>query len=458
MSNLSILILDDEKRVRDEISEYLRKNEFNIFLASCPSEAFAIMEQSAIDLAIVDIKLPEMDGLEVLKITKQKYPEIEVIMISGHGDMGSVIEAMRLGAIDYFPKPFRLIDINTSIQRSRRFIELSRQVSIYNNSISVLSKKLYQDNGSQMIGVSKAIKQVIELMERVSLTDNTSVLITGESGTGKELVALGIHHLSKRNKFLFHSVNCSAITDSLFESEFFGHRKGSFTGAIDDRQGWFETTNKGTLFLDEIGDMPMSQQAKLLRVLEERKVSRVGGNQSIQVDVRVIAASNQQLEKMAEEKKFRSDLYHRLSTFIIHIPPLRDRKEDIPLLTAHFIKVYAQSMGKKIEAVSREVSEMLQYYHFPGNIRELRNMIERAVILCDNRVLELSHFPGFSPKKPQLSKAQAVVNLDLEQMEREMIERAMVMAENNKSKAAALLNISWQSLDRRLKKFNGDQD
>ncbi|MBU1010936.1 MAG: sigma-54 dependent transcriptional regulator [Bacteroidetes bacterium] len=458
MSNLSILILDDEKRVRDEISEYLRKNEFNIFLASCPSEAFAIMDQSTIDLAIVDIKLPEMDGLEVLKITKQKYPEIEVIMISGHGDMGSVIEAMRLGAIDYFPKPFRLIDINTSIQRSRRFIELNRQVSIYNNSISVLSKKLYQDNGSQMIGVSMAIKQVVELMERVSLTDNTSVLITGESGTGKELVALGIHHLSKRNKFLFHSVNCSAITDSLFESEFFGHRKGSFTGAIDDRQGWFETTNKGTLFLDEIGDMPMSQQAKLLRVLEERKVSRVGGNQSIQVDVRVIAASNQQLEKMADEKKFRSDLYHRLSTFIIHIPPLRERKEDIPLLIAHFIKVYAQSMGKKIEAVSREVSEMLQHYHFPGNIRELRNMIERAVILCDTRVLEPSHFPGFSPKKPQLIKTQAVVNLDLEQMERDMIERAMAMAENNKSKAASLLNISWQSLDRRLKKFGTEQD
>ena len=454
MNDLSILILDDEKRVRDEISEFLRKNNYTVFEASLPSDALLLIQQEHIDIAILDIKLPEMSGLEVLRKIKTINSQIEVIMISGHGDMDSVIESLRSGAIDYFPKPFRLAEITLAIQRSKRFIEMSRQLDAVQSSVKTLSGKLYHENGSHMIGSSRPMMHVVSLMERVASTDNTSVLITGESGTGKELVALGIHYLSKRNNHLFHSVNCSAITDSLFESEFFGHRKGSFTGAIDDRQGWFEAAHKGTLFLDEIGDMPLTQQAKILRVLEDRKVNRVGSQKTIDVDVRVIAASNQQLEKLAEEKKFRYDLYHRLSTFIIHLPPLRERKEDIPLIANHFIQTYSKSMGKKITGLNQEMHDILRSYHFPGNIRELRNMIERSVILCDKGELTTEHFPGIVPRRTLITRRPLDEDLDLEMMEQRFIERAMEKAGNNKSKAAALLNISWQSLDRRLKKFD----
>lgn len=453
MNGLSILVLDDEKRVRDEICEFLRKNENSVFEASNPSEAFGLIESEHIDIAIVDIKLPQMSGLEVLKLIKDSYHQLEVIMISGHGDMNSVIEAMRLGAIDFFPKPFRLSEITLAVQRSKRFIDLNRQLELVSSGAQLLSDKLHAGFGNSMIGESSHMKHIIELMHRVAKTDHTSVLITGESGTGKELVAHGIHKLSKRNKYLFHSVNCSAISDSLFESEFFGHRRGSFTGSIEDRQGWFEAANKGTLFMDEIGDMPLSQQAKILRVLEDRKISPVGSQKSIEVDVRVIAASNQALEKMADEKRFRIDLYHRLSTFIIHLPPLRERKEDIPLIYKHFINHYSEVMGKRITRISKDAEEMLLNYSYPGNIRELRNMIERALILCDRSELLPQHFPGIAVRKGSLLRKGVDEIMDLEVVEQRLILKALEKSDNNKSKAAAMLNISWQSLDRRMKKF-----
>jgi DNA-binding NtrC family response regulator len=453
MKRLSILVLDDESRMRDEIDEYLLKQNYITYQAARPSEAFVHLSHNEIDIAIVDIRLPEMSGLEVLEYIKKKYASVEVIMISGHGDMLSVIEAMRKGATDYFQKPFRLAELNNAILRTERFLELNNKLQAYNTSLGILSKKLYQQTGNQMIGKSDAMKVVFELMEKVAQTDNTSVLITGESGTGKELVAHGIHYMSRRNKNLFHSVNCSAITDSLFESEFFGHKKGSFTGAMDERQGWFEIANSGTLFLDEISDMPIGQQAKLLRVLEERKVNKVGSHQSIPVDVRVIAASNQELKKMLDEKKFRTDLYHRLSTFIIHIPPLRERKQDIPLLLKHFVHDFGQKMKKQISGIEEEVNAMLKSYYFPGNIRELRNMVERAVILCDSKgTIRPEHFTIFN-KMINNENGLTDENLDLIAMEKSFIERAMQKTGQNKTQASELLNISWQSLDRRIKKY-----
>jgi DNA-binding NtrC family response regulator len=454
MEVLNILILDDEKRVRDEISEYLLKRNYVIHQASAPSQAFPILENYSIDIAIVDIKLPEMDGLEVLKIIKSDFNGVEVIMISGHGDMNSVIEALRNGATDYFQKPFKLMDVNHAIQRTHKFLELSRQLESSKKTIARLSEKLYLNMGSPMIGESSAIKEVSYMMQRVASTDNTSVLIMGESGTGKELVAHGIHVLSNRNKNNFHSVNCSAITDGLFESEFFGHKKGSFTGATEDRTGWFETASKGTLFLDEIGDMPIGQQAKLLRTLEERKIRKVGAQNTIDVDVRVIAASNQHLEEMAEEKKFRSDLFHRLSTFVIQLPPLRERKEDIPLLVNHFISVFSNRLNIGINGITDEAMQKLKNYHFPGNIRELKNLIERAIILSDSHHLELKNFPIFKTTNVKTKIVREKDDFDLESIEKRTIEKALEKCNFNKSKAASLLNITWQSLDRRLKKFD----
>jgi DNA-binding NtrC family response regulator len=255
MKQLSILVLDDEPRMRDEIEEFLTGQDFMVYKASLPSEAFEILEQNAIDILILDVKLPEMDGLEVLQKVKESHTSLEVIMISGHGDMHTVIEAMRLGAFDYFQKPFRLPEINHAIERTRRFIQLSAKLKSTEHKFGILSKEIQNVFGHDLIGKSKSMKKVVDLMSKVAMTDKTSVLITGESGTGKELVARGIHFLSKRNKQFFYSVNCSAVPESLFESEFFGHKKGAFTDAREDKEGWFEIADKGTLFLDEIGDM-----------------------------------------------------------------------------------------------------------------------------------------------------------------------------------------------------------
>ena len=455
MNELKILVLDDEKRLRDEIGEYLRKRKHEVFLASKPSEAFAVIQQEDIDIAVVDIRLPEMSGLEVLKEIKRISQQIEVIMISGHGDMDSVIEAMRNDAFDYFQKPFRMMEMQKSIERTEKFVELNKRLKHKDNTITTLTEKLYESMGSPMIGQTTAIRQVINLMERVAASPHTNVLITGESGTGKELVAHGIHLLSERRKNVFHSVNCSAITDSLFESEFFGHKKGSFTGAFEDRSGAFEHASKGTLFLDEIGDMPLGQQAKLLRTLEDRKVHPVGGRAPIEVDVRVIAASNQHLSKMIEEKRFRSDLYHRLSTFVIQLPPLRERKEDIPLLVDHFIALFAKKMGKKIRQVSPEAINVLMNYSFPGNIRELRNMVERALILADGNTLETMHFPMVEPassveKRPASPSTSSPSLLD---QELQTIVTVLNKHGYNKSKAAEELGISWQALHRKVQKY-----
>ena len=457
MDKLKILVLDDEKRVRDEIEEFLIGRKFKVFKAGLPSESFEILKKQKIDIVILDIKLPEMDGIQVLDEIKSQYPEMEVIMISGHGDMTTVIDAMRNGASDYFQKPFRLLEINSAIERTKRFIELNKKFKEYKQSYDILSKELQKDIGHRLLGSSKAIKDTVNLMTKVAKADTTSVLITGESGTGKELIARGTHYLSNRNKQFFYSVNCSAIPESLFESEFFGHKKGSFTGATEDKVGWFEIANNGTLFLDEISDMPLNQQAKLLRVLEDKKVSKVGSHTAKSVNVRVIAASNQNLEKMVVEKKFRADLYHRLCSFIIHIPPLRERKEDIPILLKYFIKNYSNKMKKSFTQVDDNIFSTLSNYSFSGNIRELKNMVERAVIICDDDILSLKHFQSFGNLYEEPLNTQEESNnendFDLENTERNLIKKALEKTNYNKSKTSELLKISWQSLDRRMKKF-----
>ena len=458
MQNLNILVLDDEKGIRDELQEFLEDKSCNTFPAARPSEAFQILDNHQIDIAILDIRLPEMDGLSVLKEIKSSFSDIEVIMISGHGDMESAIHAMREGAVDFFTKPFKLRDIQKAIGKTKNHIQLNKNLKVSGNGYSLISKELEDKVGFPFISENVLMKTVVQLMYSVAKSDHTTVLITGESGTGKEVVARGIHYLSNRAQHPLQSVNCSTVPEELFESEFFGHKKGSFTSAISHKKGLFEVADKGTLFLDEIADLKLSQQPKFLRVLDNNLVSRLGETIESPVDVRIIAATNYDLMQLVKEDKFRSDLYYRLNSFVIHIPPLRDRKDDIPLLVDHFIKEYSRKLNKKIKRVEKNVVEQLMQYDFPGNVRELKHLIENAIILCNGNVLKISHFVLLSQYLDTGFKNKIVpdVSYDLEQIERNTISLALQKSNYNKSKTAKLLHISRQALDRKLKKWNID--
>ncbi|HUW07941.1 MAG TPA: sigma-54 dependent transcriptional regulator [Williamwhitmania sp.] len=452
MKDLSILVLDDEKAIREEILEFLTEDGYSLFEAERPSRAFAIMEEEIIDVIILDLQLPEMDGLSVLKKIKENNDHAEVIMITGHGDMEAVIQAMRLGAMEFFTKPFRLLDMKAAIQRSRRFVELSNRLKEANLGYSLLSRELHDSVGSQIMGNSLAIRRAVDLMEKVAKSDTTSVLITGESGTGKELVARGIHYLSSRKKNIFCPVNCSAIPDSLFESEFFGHKKGAFTGAMEDKIGWFEIANGGTLFLDEVVEMQPQMQAKLLRVLEDRKVQRIGSHIEIDVDTRILAATNKNIAQLVDEHRFRADLYYRLNSFIINMPPLRERREDIPILLNHFLGYYSSKFNKNLPEVDSGIYKLLNQYDFPGNVRELRNMVERAIILSDGKRLRSRDFAVGEVLQENFTSGEEV--FDLDELERKTIIRALEKTDYKKVEAAQLLNITRQALDRRMEKYN----
>jgi DNA-binding NtrC family response regulator len=441
--------VDDEKAYRENIEEFFSNSKMKTFSAELPSMAFDILKKNKIDIVILDLRLPEMNGLDVLKEIKKLYPGIEVIIITGHGDMDSVIKAMRLGAIDFFTKPFRLIDVQNAIERTKKFIYLQKKLNEVEMNYSLVSKELKEKFGNNIIGKSKEIKNVLNLMAKVAKAGNTSVLITGESGTGKELIARGIHSLSDRKDHYFYAVNCSAVPENLFESSFFGHKKGAFTGANEDKKGWFEIASGGTLFLDEIGDMPAAQQSKFLRVLEEKKITKVGSYIEIPVDVRIIAATNKDAKKLITNNVLRSDLYHRLSSFEINIPPLRERIEDIPLMVNHFIEFFSANLKKNIKGINRNALEKLMAYDFPGNIRELKNMIEKAVILCDGDKLATDYF-GFANKEysPEIKDSY-----NLQSIEKNIIEKALQKTRFNKTKAAELLNITRQALDRRIEKY-----
>ncbi|HSA04761.1 MAG TPA: sigma-54 dependent transcriptional regulator [Tenuifilaceae bacterium] len=455
MEKLKILVLDDEKVFREEIKEFLENDGFDVLLAAKPSEAFSIFTENEVDILILDLRLPEMDGLKVLKSVKSQHPEVEVIMITGHGDMDAVIQAMRHGAVEFFPKPFRLLDMRAAIQRTKRYINLHTELKEISQTYTLVSKELIESVGNEILGKTPGINQVIDLMSKVAKADNTSVLITGESGTGKELVARGIHYLSDRKKSYFYAVNCSAIPDTLFESEFFGHKKGSFTGANEDKAGWFEIAHGGTLFLDEVVEMQPAMQSKLLRVLEDRKVRRIGSSVDIPVDVRIIAATNQDINKLLESGRFRTDLYYRLNSFEIKIPPLRERKEDIPILLDYYVKLLSQRLGKKINGIDTAISRIMMSYNFPGNVRELRNMVERAIILCDGNKLTLKNFTGLTPSSEQTSPTSTIGEeiFDLDLIEKIVIMKALEKTGYKKAETAQLLNITRQSLDRRLEKY-----
>jgi DNA-binding NtrC family response regulator len=450
----SILVLDDESQLRDEISEFLTSQNFDVLEAAAPGEAFRILSRDPVDIAILDIRLPEMNGIDFLKEVRRMYPNVQAIMMSGHGDMNSVIQALRLGAVDYFQKPFQMNEMLRTIEKATKYLHVQKPAS--GDQINhLLNESSKNGLNSSLVVVSAAMKAAVEQMRLVARSNDTTVMITGESGTGKELIAQGIHFLSSRKNKPFHAVNCSTIPDELFESEFFGFKKGAFTGAYTDKAGWFEAADGGTLFLDEIGDLKLSLQAKLLRIMEDKQISRLGTTALKKIDVRIVAATNQDLEKLIQENRFRQDLFHRINTFVIHIPPLRERPESILPLFRYYLENYCKKLDRDIPRVDKDILDALIQYDFPGNVRELKHMIERALILCEGDVLTTGHFDHLKMKMMRQVADHPEVNFPrtLVSIEKETIEAALREAGNNKSLAARRLNISRQSLDRKLEKF-----
>ncbi len=367
----SILVIDDERSIRNTLKEVLEYENHQIDLAEDGVQGLAMIQDNHYDIVLCDIKMPKMDGLEVLEKIFQLTSDIQVIMISGHGTVDAAVEAIKKGAYDFIEKP---LDLNRLLIAIRNAMDKTTLIT----ETKTLKKKVARNY--QMIGESAVMHKIREMIDRVAPTD-ARVLITGSNGTGKELVARQLHDQSNRSGGLFVEVNCAAIPSELIESELFGHEKGSFTSAIKQRKGKFELADKGTLFLDEIGDMSLSAQAKVLRALQEGRITRVGGDKDISVDVRVIAATNKNLKEEIAENRFREDLYHRLGVIIIQVPPLSDRTDDIPLLASHFIDQICSEMGLPLKKIDEEAIEELKKLPWTGNIREFRNVIERLIIL-----------------------------------------------------------------------------
>jgi len=458
MNKINILVLDDEVKITERLAKYLNKKGFTVYTANTPGTAFSIIKSSKIDIMISDILLPEMNGLDVLRKIKQDHQEIEVIMISGHGDMDTVIDAIRGGAVDYIRKPFGPLDVQLAIERTAKYIEVFNKLHTVESKLekvenqkSLIDRELEHLIDKEFIGDSKAIRKVLELALIAAEDSEISVLINGENGTGKEIIARIIHYASNRRKNGFYPVNSAAIPEHLLESEFFGHVKGAFTGANENKKGCFELANGGTLFLDEIADMPMMLQSKLLRALEENQIKPVGSTHEIKVNVRVISATNKNIEEMIADNQFRIDLFHRINTLIIEIPPLRERKEDIEPLLKHFAGQISRRKNKPVPKISAELIKQLQNYTFPGNVRELKNMVERALILSSKNILDVKDFTFATQPTPNTN---SLTSLNLADMEIDAIKNALQHTSFNQVKAASLLGISNDALARRIKKYN----
>jgi len=372
----NILIVDDERSIRNSLKDILEHESYSVETAENGFMALDILKQKNIDLVLCDIKMPQMDGIELLENILQHYPSISIVMISGHGDIETAVNCIKKGAYDFIQKP---LDLNRILVTVRNALDKTKLV----NETKTLRKKIYSKY--EMIGSSLAIKKIHELIDKIAPTD-ARVLITGENGTGKELVAHMIHEKSNRANAPFVEVNCAAIPSELIESELFGHEKGSFTSAIKQRIGKFEQAHGGTLFLDEIGDMSLAAQAKVLRALQENKITRVGGEKDIPINVRIIAATNKNLREEIEKQNFREDLYHRLSVIVIHLPSLIERKEDIPDLVQYFIEKICREYGMPKKEIENKAIEELQRKEYKGNIRELHNIIERLIILSSQTI------------------------------------------------------------------------
>lgn len=462
MQKDKILVADDEKSMREFLDIMLKKEGYKVTLASNGEEVIKLIEKDIFDLALVDIRMPRQDGLSVLKRIKTVSPETIVIMITAFASADTAIKAMKEGAYDYITKPFKIDEMKLVIQNALEKRRLQKE----NQILKQVVRERYQfDN---IIGQSSKMLELYDLLEKVVPT-KTNILITGESGTGKELVAKAIHYNSPRRDKPFVTLNCGAIPESLIESELFGHMKGAFTDAINTKKGLFEVADEGTIFLDEISELPLLMQVKLLRVLQDREFKRVGGTEDIRVDVRIISATNKDLEEAVREKQFREDLFYRLNVIQIKIPSLRDRKEDIPLLASHFLKKYSEELGKQISQISPEALRVLVQYDYPGNVRELQNIIERAVALETSRELTVQNLSSYIEE--QVPFKRKAIDLDIpnegidlekivEDVERTLLLKALDRTKGIKKKAAELLHINFRSMRYRLEKYglnNGEE-
>ncbi|NPA48584.1 MAG: sigma-54-dependent Fis family transcriptional regulator [Thermodesulfobacteria bacterium] len=451
MKKARILLVEDDEAQAKILANYLEHKGFEVDSTFGAKEALQKIEKESFDLILLDWRLPDEDGLTLLPKIKEKSPFTQVIMLTAFATVERAVEAIKKGAYHYLTKPVNLEELLLVIEKALKESRLEREVELLRARLEELSPP----ETPEIIAQSSYMKEILHLAAKVAKTDAT-VLILGESGTGKEILANLIYQLSPRKDKPFLKVNCAAIPEGLLESELFGYEKGAFTGADKAKPGLFELAHQGTLFLDEIGDLPLPLQAKLLRVLQDGTIRRVGGLKEMQIDVRIIAATNKDLEEMVKEGSFREDLFWRLNVFTLRIPPLRERKEDILPLAEAFLKKFAQKHGKEIRGFSREALEALFSYHFPGNVRELENIIERAVILAENEIITKEDLPPLLKGKteiiPELLKSLPLPEA-IALLEKERIKEAMASAQGIKTQAAELLGISERVLRYKLAKY-----
>ncbi|GFO62619.1 sigma-54 dependent transcriptional regulator [Geomonas paludis] len=452
MRRAKIMVVDDEHLIRWSLEQNLKKQGYEVCTAGTGEDALRIAREEQPELVLLDYHLPGINGLEVLQRLKEIDEEILVIMVTAQGGLETAVNTMRHGAYDYINKPFNLDEMGLVVRKALETSELRREV--------VQLRSEHKKQGPpKILGNSKHMKNVLEMMAKVAKSDASTVLVQGESGTGKELVAKYIHYESARADKPFVAINCAAVPATLLESELFGHEKGAFTDAKTSKKGLFELADGGTVFLDEIGDMEIGMQAKLLRFLEDRTFRRIGGAKVIPVDVRIISATNKDLMKAIEEKSFRNDLYYRLQVIPIFLPALRERKEDILVLANHFIEVFSKEFAKPTKGISSMAEKLLVEYNWPGNIRELKNVIERAIILGNDENLLLENLPlEIVAKASQVTVPLTTFKLppegiDIEEVERELIKQSLEMTDWNQSKAAKKLNLGIDAFRYRMKKF-----
>jgi len=442
-----ILIIDDEEHMCWALDRAMRQEGYQTEVAYRGRDGLDKIRLESPSLVILDLRLPDMDGLEVLKEAKAMNPKLPVIMLTAHGTIETAIEAMKIGAADYITKPFDLEELKLVIKQNLLVIQLETEVTFLRSELT--------GKYGNIIAQSKIMQDIIALIQRVAHS-SASVLITGESGTGKEVAAVSIHQNSPRHNRPFITVNCAALPEQLLESELFGHERGAFTGATARKLGRFELADKGTIFLDEIAEMSLNMQAKLLRVLQEKSFERVGGTETLSVDVRVIAATNRELGEAIKKGTFREDLFYRLNVIHIHLPPLRERKDDIPLLAQHFLQKYGHVY--QVGDISSAAMELLCSYHWPGNVRELQNVIERSAIICGDSKIEPKHLPR-ELNAPRYSSSNVVIDfpdkgISLEELEKELILKALDKSGGNQTKAAQLLGITRSALLYRSQKHD----
>ena len=447
-----ILIIDDEENFRHMLSVILKKEKYDIETASNGEEGLQKVADSPFDQILCDIRMPQMDGLEFLREVQKMGVNATIIMMSAYGTVDSAIEAMKLGAYDYISKPFKPDEIILTLKKAEERERLRRENELLRKEI----KKEY--SFENIVSKNEKMQKIFEVIKKVAKYKST-ILITGESGTGKELVARALHYNSDRSQNPFIPINCGAIPENLLESELFGHEKGAFTDAIRTKKGLFEEADDGTLFLDEIGELPLQLQVKLLRVLQDGEIRRVGDSKSIQIDVRIIAATVKDLVKEVSEGRFRDDLFYRLHVFPIHIPPLRERKEDIPLLVAHFVQKHSLSLNKNVLGINPKALAALMNYRWFGNVRELENTIERAMVLTDESNIELENLPieirefkekvelaSLVEEECSIKKASKILEINL-------IQKALKKTRGNHTQAARLLEISHRALLYKIKEY-----